>query len=197
MDTLSKDQISQQIQEYIQDLNRDALLSGGLSIVLTAVILTAFELVFFYIIVAPGVITQMENGIQKGSKKIAKDATKNKELASIINATVFNDNTAAALTTISEREDQLIEKINFYTQGTGLIILLFLSLIISYFIVKINRSSKVGSKGFNVALWTSAVTVTSLIAFQAYFYKFGLKYNYPGSFGNEEFLATVYNAIDA
>ena len=37
MDTLSKIQINEKFQEYIKDLNKDALLSGGLSIVLTAI----------------------------------------------------------------------------------------------------------------------------------------------------------------
>ena len=188
-------QVVQQVSQSTSSLNRDDLLSGGLAIVTTAFILTVFEIVFFYMVVSKDVESQMENGIKQGSKAMLKGMNVNPMVAGILSKFGFNETSDAVLQTLEDREGQHLNKINGYTKATGVLILASLMGVIYYFVKEMRIDTPVGRQGFKTAMWIAAVTVTSLVAFQAFFYKFGQSYNYPGSLGNEEFLATVYNAI--
>ena len=188
-------QVVQQVQQSVNSLNRDDLLSGGLAIVTTAFILTVFEIVFFYLVVSKDVESQMENGIKQGSKAMLKGMNVNPMVAGILSKFGFNETSDAVLQTLEDREGQHLNKINGYTKATGVLILASLMGVIYYFVKEMRIDTPVGRQGFNTAMWIAAVTVTALVTFQAFFYKFGQSYNYPGSLGNEEFLATVYNAI--
>jgi len=186
--------IPNKIKNFINTLEKQSLLSGCLSIAITALILTIFEIVFFYMIVAPGVILQMDNGIRTSSKQLAKELEKDDDLSNVLNTAMFDDNTENILHTATEREKELVEKINFYTKATGAVIVGLLLVLVFNLKGRLDRFSG-HDASMRTAFWTSGITVSVLIAFQGYFYMFGQKYNYLGSFGNEEFLATIYNAM--
>jgi predicted PurR-regulated permease PerM len=191
-------------------------MKGIFTIILTATILAVFELVFFYIIVAPTVVDEMNTNIKKVGNKIAANLNKtNKEIQeknpvadiAVSHATriIFNDINGAVLNTTASRENNLIESINNYTIYTGVAIVLVL-LVILYIIWKKIKSSVGMGVGFpdiegvdtdmTDAILSAVITVGALIAFQIMFYFYGKQYRYPGTEGNEELLWVLIGSID-
>ena len=99
---------------------------GVFTIILTAVILTIFEMVLFYKVVVPNVENEMANNINKISRSIALNINKlNRSIqtkgpvadmtVSQTTNLVFNDITKGVLKTFSVREKELVDDINKYT----------------------------------------------------------------------------------
>ena len=115
---------------------------GIFTIVLTATVLTIFEIIFFYMVVAPGINTSMNGQLDKISKQLV-EGTNEKALklqkkystadAVIpeVNDTIFNESIRGIFATFAEREKLLTNKINWYTKATGVLIILILMTILS------------------------------------------------------------------
>jgi heme/copper-type cytochrome/quinol oxidase subunit 4 len=188
---------------YIKELTSPDGLRGMFNIFLTATILTIFEIVFFYKIVVPGVENSMNNGINKISVVLADNinATKketmnnateqNKLLISNIFTTIKNSDNAF-FKTFASREKLLTVKINKYTKITGVIIIMILVLLLCFIYYSLKSQ---GDVELYAPILTSFLTVCALISFQIMFYFFSLKYNYPGSEGNDELLYTMIQGI--
>mgnify|MGYP001211423481 CR=1 FL=1 len=187
----------------------DSLTSiGGMkaiyTILIIATILTVFEIVFFYYVVSPGVIYTMEQQIGNIGKTYANTInTKAKELQEkgiLLNAgipfavdNVFNDDIENIFTTLSNRENILIKKINNYTKYTGLLIIL--SLLTVLYLVYSNLIKQGGDDiDLSTENYTAVFTVFCLISFQIMFYFFGQEFRYP--VGPNELLLVILDALD-
>ena len=176
---------------------------GLFSLILTATILTVFEIVFFYKIVAPGVIQNMNNGLNNVGKVIGtkldettdkieentKDPLQKVIISKIIDF-ISSGNSSAILSTFASREKKLTDDINLYTKKTGILIISLLCLLLFFIYNNIKGLSKQEGQvvGLGVPVKTALLTVFILIAFQTLFYFFGQKFRYPGTMGNEELL---------
>jgi hypothetical protein len=193
------------------DINSIKGKKGLFTIVLTATVLTIFEILFFYNIVAPGVEHEMDANIKKVSKQIARDINeRNQEIQKQNRATdvivaqgtklVFNDINKGVLQTMAEREQILIDDINNYTMYTGAIIVLILSIILYVLWTGVKQTDLDLSSGENAdmtdATLTALLTVGALISFQVLFYFYGRRYKYPGTEGNEELIWVVVKSIE-
>ena len=199
---------------YFDDLTTIKGKKGMFAILLTATILTIFEIVLFYIIIIPDVVNQVESNIKKIGDNISTDINKkNKEIktksafhdvaVSEITSMVFNEKNSHVLQTLSNREKNLTQHINLYTKLTGGLMLVALSiiLIVTWNSIKndtrLNMTSNdpdLNSSMFDPIL-TATITVSLLIAFQILFYNYGLQYKYPGSFGREELMYEIIDEI--
>jgi len=191
---------------YIQDLSSPDGLRGMFNILLTATILTIFEIVFFYKIVVPGVNNSMNNGIENATQYFAdninqyindlkKSTTDNQNIIISEILTTIKNKENIFFKTFSSREYLLTNKINYYTKLTGgIIIMILVSLL---FVIYYNLKRKTnGATQLTPAIITSLITVFLLISFQIMFYFFSLNYNYPGSEGSNELLYTMIEGID-
>lgn len=167
---------------------------GIFSIILTATILTLFEIVFFYSIVVPGVTEQMNVGLTKVSGLISnsiKDETEkvsqNKMMKPVLQRAVFNDKTLNVMQTLSDRESKLVNKVNMYTKVTGFVLVAILCVILLGLYKSIESESP-SNLGLDVPIQTAGFIVAILISFQVMFYFMGLRYWYPGSLGDEELI---------
>jgi uncharacterized membrane protein len=185
-----------------------------LGIFLVATILTIFELVFFYQIVAPGVISKMNNNMSKlgdnlstlisdkdmsgMDKYLDKLSPTQKSYIDNAKSMIFNKVSylTGILKTLSIREGLLSSKINTTTKIHGSILVIMLSLFcaaMAFLIYKqaINEDSPNMLK--NTGL-TAILTVIILIVFQYWFYLYGLKYKYPVE--NEQLNVLVMERIN-
>ena len=180
---------------------------GIFSIILTATILTMFEIAFFYSIVVPGVEKQMDTGLEKVSKMIAesikeKSASalsniKYKELKALepaLKRAVFNKKNMNVMQTLSDRETKLVDKVNLYTKVTGFVLVALLCMILFSLYQSIKADSPM-DLGLDVPVQTAGFVVSLLISFQVMFYFMGLRYWYPGSLGDEELIYVMSKNI--
>lgn len=186
---------------------------GIFTILLTATILTIFEMVFFYQIVVPTVEHEMDSNIESISRKIAANINEKNEavqkknvLADIAvsqsTSVVFNDISGGVLKTFAKREKELIDDINRYTIYTGVVLLVTMAILL-YFIfysirtdVRLDLDDTIDDDNMAEAALTALFTVGVLIAFQILFYFFGRQYKYPGTLGSEELTWEVIDAIN-
>jgi hypothetical protein len=185
---------------YINNLTSPDGLRGMFNIFLTATILTIFEIIFFYKIVVPGVENSMENGIKKVGKIIAKMINNRESTSSesdillnqLIN--IFKENNNPIPKTFASREYLITNKINNYTKITGIIIIIILvSLLVGIYYNLKNKTN--GDTQLVTPILTSILTIIVLISFQIMFYFFSLKFNYPGSEGDNELLYFMLESI--
>lgn len=192
---------------------------GLFTIVLSSILLTLFEIIFFYNIIASEVINEIDENIKNAGIVIAREINvKNKELqqqslimdiaVSQISKLLFNDTTDRVLNTLAIREKRLIDSINTYTIYTGVVILIFLLILlyilwnsIKYNLIKcddygINHERIYTDVDMTDSAITAFMTVGIIIIFQILFYFYGKKYKYPGSAGNNEIINVVINGIN-
>ena len=192
--------------------NPDGL--GGLfSIVLTATILTVFEIVFFYVVIAPDIENIMNGHLTNIAESIANSITaegkkqveQSKQLG-VSNANIqksINTHLTKSLSkvdtflnifrTFDIREKKLVSSINNYTIITGVVIILLLVAIMLWLAKALQPMGGVTKEPVLSAL----MTVVVLVAFQGYFYMFGKEFKYPGTEGQEELIAFIGSNIHA
>jgi len=179
---------------------------GIFSIVLIATVLTIFEIIFFYMVVAPGVDASMNSQLDKIGKnlvqgsnekalKLQKKHTVADAIIPEINDTVFNENIRGIFATFSEREKLLTDKINWYTKATGVLIILILMTVLYLLYSSIKSEVGAGNIGLKNPTYTALFTVTILIAFQILFFNFSQVYKFPGTFGTEELTNVMIEAV--
>ena len=186
-------------------------LGGLFSIVLTATILTVFEIVFFYVVIAPDIENIMNKYLKDIAASIANSisSTFNEQKQQVQQLGVSNANIQQSINThlsrsVSKvdtflnifrtfdiREEQLVNRINTYTIITGVGIILSLVFLMVWLAKALQPMG--GVKKDHV--FSALMTVMVLIAFQGYFYLFGKEYKYPGSFGQEELIALIGSNI--
>ena len=179
---------------------------GIFTIVLTATVLTIFEIIFFYMVVAPGINTSMNGQLDKISKQLV-EGTNEKALklqkkystadAVIpeVNDTIFNESIRGIFATFAEREKLLTNKINWYTKATGVLIILILMTILYLLYSSIKTEVGSGDIGLKEPTYTALFTVAMLIAFQILFFNFSQIYKFPGTLGTEELTNVMIDAI--
>ena len=188
---------------------------GIYTIILTAIILTIFEILFFYKIIAPGVQNEMTININKIAIKIADNVnSKTHELQkqnplydytiSQTTSLLLNDTNGAILNTLADREKILTDSLNKYTVYTGIVILcVFVALLVIIYMTilydsDLNIIDEYGilqdANMFDPTIY-SIITVALLICFQILFFFFGKKFKYPGTFGKEELLYDITSSI--
>ena len=172
---------------------QNATIQNIYSILFAATILTIFEIVFFYIIIAPGVKGTMNENLNKlvnvFSNKLNKVGESSME-GKILTSSIFNSKLGNMFKVFRIREDKLVNKINMYTIYTGIIILV--SLVITVY--SLYRSLDTGTAKTPTIF--AIFTVICLIIFQIFFYFYGLKYKYPGSEGSEELIKFIYDNLN-
>lgn len=187
-------------------------MKGVFTIVLTATILTIFELVFFYNIIVPTVEEEMNTNIRRVGEQIATNLNEKARayqiqspvsdvLATRAMRYAFNETNAGILDTTAAREKILIDQINQYTIYTGVIIMLVLAIVLYIIWRKIVSTVEKGdSEGETAnmldATLSAVITVGVLIGFQILFYFYGKKYRYPGTAGNEELMWVIIDSIE-
>ncbi|VBB18001.1 hypothetical protein YASMINEVIRUS_464 [Yasminevirus sp. GU-2018] len=199
---------------FFDDISSIKGKKGLFTIVLTATVLTIFEILFFYNIVVPSVEDEMNANIKKVSKQIAHDINeRNKNIQKQTRVTdvvvaqgtklVFNDTNKGILQTMAEREKILTDDINNYTMYTGVVIVLLLATILYFLWTSVKSAEISADSGDNTdmtdmtdATMTALFTVGVLIAFQILFYFYGRHYKYPGTSGNEELLWVIISSIE-
>lgn len=198
--------------------NNENGLVGLISILMTATILTIFEIYFFYTVIAPDIERTMNKYLNKMSTMIADklhesidNLTKtgspmsraerlyqDRLTKSYIRSVISNSEAILnTFKTFNLREEKIIDKINTYTVITGGAIILFLVMLMVTLIWQLNgvaQSNSVWGHLFS-AFASTLMTVTVLIVFQLYFYLFGQDYNFPGSYGTEELIVLIGSNI--
>jgi hypothetical protein len=191
---------------YIDSLKSIEGQKGIFSIVLTATILTVFEILFFYMIVVPGVNKNLDDKLSKMGKDLGNTINKSNEKVQKKNAAVdvvlsqsmkipFNAQLKGVVNTMADREALLVDKINFYTKATGVVIILMLCVILWLLWGSIKGTEGVDTD-MSTSVYSALFTVVLLIGFQVMFYFFSQQYLYPGSVGQEELVDTMLSAID-
>ena len=174
------------------------------TILIVATILTVFEIVFFYLIVSPGVVETMEEQIGNIGVTYADTINeKAKELQQkgiLMNAgipfaidSIFNEDNQNIFTTLSNRENILVNKINSYTKYTGLLII-FILLTLLLLVYNYIESQEGSNLDLSTENYTAVFTVFCLISFQVLFYFFGQNFKYP--VGPNELLLVILDAIN-
>lgn len=166
------------------------LFSGILSILITAVILSVFEAIFFFYVVTK----DMQDNINNNLVNVVKKSLKNNrfeisnEFTNLF-ASYFNKDNDKTIKTIKDREQILIDNNNYYTKFNSLVIIFGLVLLTTFFYVNTPKESH------SNAIKTALITVFVIILFQIKFYGFGKSYNYLGSYGDDEILNLVFNNL--
>ncbi len=184
-----------------------------LTILLVATILTIFEVVFFFNVIAPEVKHEIDMKLKKAAvnigdalfgdrlsvvdsmiPKTAKTRVKKMIADTEISPdSIIDDNPLLDfINTLRDRERELINKTNTYTKVSGVLLIIILVAVIASIVFIIKRSGKINKH----AIIAAVVTVGLLIVFQYTFYKFGKKYLYTGSYGQEEFLKLVIEKLE-
>ena len=160
------------------------------SVILTATILTIFEIIFFYNVVVPDVNNTLNYKLKLLEEKITNLSQENKDkLLKLFDKQLIENYSKDNYKTIDnifsvliERETLLIEKNNSNTIIVSITILLFLALFILATILSIKRD--VNYKGFSTfreSIIVTFITVGLLIGFQILFYNFSQNYYYPSN----------------
>lgn len=196
---------------------------GIFSILLIATILTIFEIVFFYKIIAPSINDTMNSNLEDVSKqlyaniknlKYEKKKENKEEISKILDtlnnrnniniiegefkSLAFNDKIKAILNTFSDREKNLTNHINKYTMLSGLLLLtiLIVLMVLIWKNIKTNKIDINENTNMSTSIKTALFTVSMLISFQILFFFFGKKYYYPGSLGDEELTTILLKKIN-
>ena len=131
-----------------------------------SLILSIYEIVLFYLVVAPSAKQSIEYLVNKFKTDVPI------EIKGIVD-------------TLEEREAKLAKSINTYTKISALILVLVLLLGVLYFY------KNLGSE-FSLCNWQIiAANIIPVLLFQYSFYKLGTKWNYIGSYGNEELISAL------
>lgn len=175
------------------------------SIVLTAIILSIYEILFFYLNIVP----QIKDGIKSKFEEIEqllndkdinmRNDPRYKKLINIMelyNKLVIEDGDTKTedeidiiLQVLMEKEQELIEQINTYTIATAITIIFILIFVLAFLYFGISNSVGPGNSHiFVTPVLVSIITVGLLICFQVSFYFFGKEYNYPS---DNELLASI------
>lgn len=171
------------------------------SVILTATILTIFEIIFFYNVVVPDVNNTLNYKLKLLEEKITNLSQENKDkLLKLFDKQLIENYSKDNYKTIDnifsvliERETLLIEKNNSNTIIVSITILLFLALFILATILSIKRD--VNYKGFSTfreSIIVTFITVGLLIGFQILFYNFSQNYYYPS---NNELLKIMVSSL--
>lgn len=177
------------VRQRYADLGTVDGLRGLFSVGLTATILTTFEIVFFYLVVAPGVVSKMDSSIKGVAKEIANipgARNMHEALDRAPTSGYIADARGASfdfLRTMKIRSQQTKRKVNAYTKATGALIIgaLVLGLVGIHGAIR-RRGASLGT----APVYTALLTVALLTGFQYWFYLIGQEYKYPGAYGNEE-----------
>jgi len=145
---------------------------------------------------------KLSNEVINGSNSVLSNLEKqtgikasDKIIASIQNdiRNAIKSGISNVLDTFNEREILLTKKINTYTKITGVIIIVFLSLLMYslYYILK-QRGETLGSCTWLI----SFITIFFILGFQYAFFRFGKSFKYIGSYGQEELLVYLLQKIN-
>lgn len=192
---------------FFDDISSIKGKKGLFTVVLTAIILTIYEIIFFYNVVVPGVEDEMNANIKKVGKHIAHEINERNQILQKQNGVtdvtvaqrtrvIFNDINKGILKTMAEREKILTCVINKYTMYTGVIIVLILMMILYLLWSNIKNTNTNDNTNMTDATLTALFTVIILIAFQVLFYFYGKQYKYPGIVGNEELIWAMIDSIE-
>ena len=156
---------------------------GGILIV--AIIMTFFEILFFYTQVAPRIGTQIKNALNNITKKISKNYPTTKVPASFVNSLV-------------DEEDKLVQKINRSILFDASVI--SVPLLITLILLEVNvRNNDDMSIILNGSTWFMVgVSVVFFALFQIYFFcniSFNYKYPYNSELQNT-MLSSLITTID-
>jgi hypothetical protein len=189
-----------------QSLKSNDGLRGVFCVLFVATLLTVYELGMFFYIVTPKVKEQVDGGVEEVGETINEKIeqsiprpdkqVKNDDRARITYQVLMNpvkDALDASLETIKEREKRLTDKINNYTQVTGLAMLVVLG--VALYTLKIilnNRGETIGWCTWKIAI----VTISLILIFQYSFYLYGLEYQYLGRIGKAELIYYLANKLD-
>lgn len=155
-------------------------------ILAVAGILTLYEMGSFYIVIVPIIKQKIKKALENIAQLIKKLVSEN---GIVLPRTKFND----ILEVFDERESLLLDKINTYTKYTGAIILVLVVLALLFIKKLLNH------QGLNIGLGTYLnilVTIILVGIFQYSFFNYGQKYNYIGSFGDEELVGYLLENLD-
>lgn len=184
-----------------------------LTVLLIATILTIFEIILFFKIIAPGVKKTINNTLAKTGKTLGS-IIYNKENSVLIDmvpseirnyieimidndiikpdAVTDNNLVLDIAYTLRDREKSLTDDINRYTFISSILLVIILVIIIGLIIYTITRTNKINKS----AILAAFVTVAILIAFQYNFYQLGKEYKYTGSMGNDEYLKIIIDKLE-
>lgn len=189
-------------------------LKYAFSVILVATLLTIYEVSLFYLVVSPGITSNINSSIDNVSqyiksswKKYINDNVINLDsnlystysVYSVYKPRIFEkietvtksviDTTGDVLDTLNEREESLIDKINNYTIFTSIFLILFLLVLL--WIIKAKLKNNLDFCTWN----TSIITIILILSFQILFYYYGKNYKYIGTEGNEEMMYYLINAL--
>ena len=172
---------------------------GTFSILLTLTIIFIFMICFFYSYIIP----KIDDAVKEKIDQCAIDATavinntlighqKNNKISDTlipdISKRVYSSEISGILKTFSDREKNLVNKINIYIKTFALVIIF----IMCCTLYGINKSIT-GDISYPISM--SVLTLLIFGMFQIFFYKFAMAYKYQGSFGNEEIIDIALNNI--
>lgn len=202
---------------HFENLKKTASTVEGLheflSILLVATILTIFEIIFFFKVIAPEVKEEVNGKLKTVAENIGSalfnntaaitdcilpDTVKTQIENSIKNSKfipellIENNVLLDFINTQRDREKELLDKANLYTKIFGVMLIVGLVIAIAIIVFIINRNGKLNKN----SLIAAGVTVALLITFQYTFYRFGKKYAYTGSLGNEEFIKLIIEKLE-
>jgi hypothetical protein len=189
-----------------QSLKSNDGLRGIFCVLFVATLLTVYELGMFFYIVTPKVREQVDGGIREVSETInekieqsipkSEERIKNDDGTRITYQylmTPLKDSLDASLETIKEREKRLTDKINNYTQVTGVVLLVILGLTLYWIKITLNnRGETIGWCTWKIAMMTIAL----ILIFQYSFYIYGLEYQYVGRIGKAELIYYLADKLD-
>jgi hypothetical protein len=189
-----------------QSLKSNDGLRGIFCVLFVATLLTVYELGMFFYIVTPKVREQVDGGIREVSETInekleqsipkSEEQIKNDDGTRITYQylmTPLKDSLDASLETIKEREKRLTDKINNYTQVTGVVLLVILGLTLYWIKITLNnRGETIGWCTWKIAMMTIAL----ILIFQYSFYIYGLEYQYVGRIGKAELIYYLADKLD-
>ena len=160
--------------------NKVRLYTGFFSIILIAMLMTVFELIFYIYIVNPNVTFFIGQLLENQPQEPVEDRLEN------------------LIIVLKNRERALINEINIGAYIIIVVEIVFMLTLLAFVYMKI----LINRPGFNIYLLKGTVisslsTIFILISFQVMFFYFGLNYYYMGRFGINEIkkrFADVYLA---
>lgn len=199
---------------FFEDISSIKGRKGLFTIILTAAILTIFEMFMFYKIFVPDIAEEIDSNIKRVGKQIAiKINEEDKKLHKYslekqleINepiSSIFNDMNEDILATLTAREKTLADSINNYTIFTGILIVLILFLLLYLLWASIKNDIMIHDilthdhADMTDATLTAVLTIVIVIAFQILFYYYGEHYEYQGAEGHEELLWLILDSVQS
>lgn len=171
-------------------------LRGVFTIILTSVIMSTFELVFFYVVAKPQATRQLENYLDTVllEPEVKAPATPD----GLPSTEILYE---SALNRMVEEQNKNMER-NNTLRGVGFAFFICFLIALLFFIDrKLHQEAKkihyarIFGGEMNISILTAVLSAFILVTFQVNFYMFGQKFNYIGSEGKEEFLLMLTNSI--